>query len=530
VRLISTATLRPNSLSPSERFQVYNGMDSAITYEILSALPRRTDNLTYTYEIGLQAPLLEMMMRGVLVDAEARAAARDIVAKRVYDLETLLDFFGEFCGLKLRKMAASAARKRLAYGDYIPKHLNARSGTQLKSFFYDFLNIPAIKSYSAGEISEAMDEDVLEKLAQYSLARPVAFLVLEIRRLQEELKRLRSKISADGRAHTTFGIAGTKTWRLNSSGWTDGTLQNLQNVAPEVRHIYVADPGWKFGSIDSAQAESRMVGWEIGTEYEAIRAANPKAPDFPCWRYLDFGETKDIHSHLCRLAWPQLAWTGDVEADKKYAKTFGLKGEDLVPIESLPDGALNIREKFKKVVHGSNYDGKAETVSVEAQLPLKEVVRARDIYFSEFPEIRQWQNYKKQRVISGLPIINPFGAARHFLGRPKDPKTHREAIAQGPQSGVAMLTNIGIYRIWKNLGHRVRLLLQVHDNTVFMFREDDDEQEVLSLALKWFEVPLRCAGRTMIIPGEAYTGYCWGYYDKKSGRNPRGLRPWFKLD
>jgi len=518
MRLIQTAAL-PRYLDSFTQFHTYCGLDSACTLEIYQKLPGK-DRKFYNFQLAMQAPLIEMMQRGILVDQEARNTAAIEIAAKVRHYEELLDYTGELAGLPRRK---SNNRAKLAVGDYDAHHLNARSGPQLKAFFYDFLGIAPIKVYAAGEVSYAMNEEVLEKLREYLIARPVATLVSEIRRLQEELKRLRGKISSDGRAHTSYKLAGTTTGRLASSGWIDDTDLNLQNVAPELRPIYISDPGWKFCSIDLEQAESRLVGWLCGTM-------------FGMWKYLDFCEKSDLHSYMCSLAYPDLPWTGDYKKDKLIAKSWGLLGTTLVPIESLPTGALNIREKFKKVAHGTSYKGGAKTIATNAQLPVPEVHRAQDLFLQEFPEIKKYQDYVIEEVSNERPVSTIFGLKRNFLTWPKSPTTHKEAIAFIPQGSVGTLTNLGLYRVWKHFGARIRLHLQVHDNIVFSFREDDDENEIVSQALEQFEVPLSCAVRQMKIPGEAYTGWNWGYREEiKDGagevisvRNPRGLQKWVR--
>lgn len=511
MRLIETQNIRPHSLGVHDEYQVYNGLDTALTQEIFHKLPNHS-NTVYHFELALQAAIMEMMMRGILIDEEARSTLRIAVAERIRAHEETLDFIGEELGLEKRK---TKNRKKILAGEFDARFLNARSGNQLKSFFYDFLGIHPIRQFKKGEVNIAMDEDVLTKLMEYSLAKPVAQLVLEIRSWQEQYKRLKSKISVDGRAHTTYGIAGTTTGRLNSTGYIDDTDWNLQNIAEELRHIFIADPGWKMGSIDKEQAESRMVGFICGQLFGA-------------WKYLDFCEGKDVHTHFCRLVWPEVEWTGDDKTDKKIASNKH---------HPLATNRMALRDKCKRIGHGANYYGQDKTLAENVFLPVKKVAAAKEIYFGEFPEIPRWQNYVIDRIKHSLPILTPFGWQRHFLGYPNSSSTWREAIAYGPQSAIAHMTNLGLYQCWRHFGHRIRLLLQNHDNIVFLFREDDEENEVMRQALKFFEVPLTCGARTMTIPGEAYTGYNWGYRKEEKDdngavvevTNPRGLVRWAEV-
>ena len=68
--LIQTALLKPND-APQEVHQIYCGLDSALTLEIYEALAQHAENPIYAFERALQAPALDMMLRGWKVDTRA---------------------------------------------------------------------------------------------------------------------------------------------------------------------------------------------------------------------------------------------------------------------------------------------------------------------------------------------------------------------------------------------------------------------------------------------------------------------------
>lgn len=82
---------------------------------------------------------------------------------------------------------------------------------------------------------------------------------------------------------------------------------NLQNIARDLRHIFIADPGRKICGIDLEQAESREVAWL-------------------CWvlfgdpSYMDACLSGDLHTTVSRLGWPHLPWTGDIKKDRAIAE------------------------------------------------------------------------------------------------------------------------------------------------------------------------------------------------------------------
>src|SRR4051812_47135193 len=75
---LQTATLSPN-LDPHTKHQVYNGLDCCLTFEIFEVLSSQLqsknepfNSLIYSFERAMQAPALELMERGWLIDEEER--------------------------------------------------------------------------------------------------------------------------------------------------------------------------------------------------------------------------------------------------------------------------------------------------------------------------------------------------------------------------------------------------------------------------------------------------------------------------
>ena len=79
VKIISTDNL-PANMGNVEALHVYNGLDTCITLEVFNVISQYLDNTTratYEFSKALQAPILEMNMRGVLIDQEFRFHALD---------------------------------------------------------------------------------------------------------------------------------------------------------------------------------------------------------------------------------------------------------------------------------------------------------------------------------------------------------------------------------------------------------------------------------------------------------------------
>ena len=285
---IDTSELRPFGLSPGENLQTYCGLDCCVTLEVWEELQRLFNQppQIYNFERALQGPYLEIMLRGIAVDAQGRRDAASVLRERIAGLQRTLNELA------------------MAVWD---KPLNPRSHKQIQEFFYQKMRLPEVWISQKGERKLSMNREALEKLEVYLYARPIAAAILAIRDLAKQLEVFETEIDSDGRFRTSYNIAGTETGRPSSSSNAFGTGGNLQNISPPLRYVFVADPGWKLCQIDLEQVEARDVGYFIGCL-------------FGDWKFLDACESGDLHTANSRLVWPELGWTGDLRQDKALAE------------------------------------------------------------------------------------------------------------------------------------------------------------------------------------------------------------------
>lgn len=273
---INTATLNPQApLPPHIQHQVYCGLDSCVTKEVWGELQKLGDlPAIYSFERALQAPYLEIMRRGFKVDEISRRVAAESLTSRIAALQAQLNEYA------------------LAVWD---KGLNPRSPKQLLSFFYDCMDLPRVFISQKGQKKLSTNREALEKLEQYLYARPIVSTILSIRELAKQLEVFETDIDSDGRFRTSYNIAGTETGRPSSSSNAFGTGGNAQNIAPPLRYVFVADPGFKLCVIDLEQVEARDVGFFEGCL-------------FGDWTYLDSCEclTQD-HEVLTKEGWKSIA-------------------------------------------------------------------------------------------------------------------------------------------------------------------------------------------------------------------------------
>ena len=141
MKIIRTHEMDPDSLSEFERDMVYNGLDCCVTLDVYDGLHPQLDPITantYNFSKALQAPTLEMKVRGVLVDQARKAEVID----EYYEI--------------MERVEANLLR--IVYEGIGMESFNYRSTRDLASLFYDELGISPIRKSGKPTVSDA-DED-----------------------------------------------------------------------------------------------------------------------------------------------------------------------------------------------------------------------------------------------------------------------------------------------------------------------------------------------------------------------------------
>lgn len=467
--------------------QIYNGLDNCITLEVHEELSKlRGNEIAYDFERAMQAPALEMMLRGLKVDLLARDAAVRKLREEQAQLQGLLNLYGD------------------ALWDR-PIGPNTSSGpSDLKKLFYETMHLPVQYKIDKGVKKPSAGREALEKLQVYFHAKPICKAVLAFRDIGKQISFLTSAVDHDGRIRTSYNVAGTETGRWSSSANAFGTGTNLQNFPDRLRVIFIADEGRKFAYCDLEQAESWIVGiraWLVTGQDNYIRAI----------------QSGDLHTYVCRLVWPELPWTGDLKKDREIAERPFYRD-------------YSYRDMGKRGGHGTNYYGTPPTMAKHLKVTTAIMSQFQERYFTAFPEIggawngNTWHKWVANQLQLHGQLTTLIGRTRHFFGRATDDSTLREAIAFEPQSCVGDLLNLGGYRIWRD-GRRadVRLMAQLHDAVLIDFPDDPVyEREVAELIPSFLRTPLNIGGRSFVIPNDFASGWNWGKFHERT--NLAGVR------
>lgn len=478
MKTISTHTMDPTSLTPFERDMVYNGLDCCVTRDVFNAQLPQLDNstaATYAFSRALQAPTLEMRLRGVLIDQTKKAEVIDEFYNKIETIESNLN--------------------RIVFEGLGLESFNWRSHHNLRKLFYTELGIPPI--LKSGR--PTTDRGAREKLAIYPAAQSIVAHINILTELGDKISVLKTAIDPDGRIRSSYNIAGTSTGRFSSSISEFGTGGNLQNVEESLRSIFIADPGMKFAKCDAKSGESFCVG--------AIEWNLFKDPT-----YLDACETGDPHTAVARLCWPKLGWTGNLNEDQKLAKQPFYRH-------------LTYRDMCKKLGHGSNYGGKPNTLATQTRVSIELVKDFQPKYFKAFPAHQKWQAQVDDTLRRTGHLTTLTGRKRWFFGRRNDPATLREAIAYDPQGSLADIVNTAMLNIYRS--QTALIMMHEHDALTFMYPEHL-EDKILPQILSQLVVPIELSGgRTLRIPYDCKTGWNKGDYSKE---NPNGLKDYYGHD
>lgn len=391
----------------------YNCIDAVRTWEIAEALPAVVE------ATGLRGPaVFQHQMWWRAFDTMATGVRIDTAAKKALSTELLLE---------------TTAREQWLHS-ILEQPVNVKSPKQMKALFYEDLRQKPVISRKTGQ--PTTDEEALKKIARREpLLRPVVRRVLEIRSLGVFRSTfVEGRLDVDGRMRCSYNVAGTETFRFSSSENAFGSGMNLQNVPkggemddeesplvlPNVRKLFLPDPGHEIFDMDLSSADLRVVVWEADEpEMKAMLAAG-----------------LDPYTEIAKEFYHDPAIT---KSDRR-------------------------RQTFKSFAHGTNYLGTARGLATRLGLSVHEAEKTQHWYFGRFRRIKSWQDDLRRRLVSQRFVRNAFGYRRYYFDRVEG-TLFNQAAAWIPQSTVGLLIN----KIWDRIAAAepdIRILLQVHDSLV----------------------------------------------------------------
>jgi DNA polymerase I-like protein with 3'-5' exonuclease and polymerase domains/uracil-DNA glycosylase len=436
----------------------YNCEDAVRTWEIAECLVNLVEKLGLVepclFQHRMWWRVLETMIRGVRMDLGNKS--------------------------ELGKKLASEIKQREEWMTSILGHpINLRSPHQLKALFYDDLKLPLqldrkTKKPSTNEVA------MTALCRKEPLIKPIVRVISEVRSLGVFRSTfVEGELDQDMRMRCSYNVGGTETFRFSSSENAFGSGMNLQNVPsggttdeedphalvlPNVRELFLPDPGYELFDMDLASADLCIVAWDANEDaLKAMLAAKISV-------YLQLAKEYYQDDRVTK-------------ADGRYTK-------------------------FKSLCHGTNYLGTARGLAVRLGLSVAQIERIQQWYFGKFPNLKRWQENLKAQVDSKRSVQNIFGYRRYYFDR-IDQSIYNQAAAWKPQSTIGLLIN----KIWDRiLNHEseVQILLQVHDSLVGQYPKDRAayfRPRLKELSL----IPLPYSDPLVIDTGFKFSDVSWGH-------------------
>lgn len=463
---------------------VYNAWDTyntaRLALELLGDLKTQGHLAYYLGHVEeLQDSVLAMQDRGLLLDRERRLRARR-------DLRLELS--------QTDRGIATARSGPVAGGARVPTStFNPNSDDQVRRWLFEELDLRWRVKTDGGLPSVSLEALtwVLQNLRQRDeVHRPVLELLFHRSRLQTLLERyLDLEPGPDGRVRARVRMCGPKTFRFAYSE------PALQQFPPELRHIFVAAPGYTFVEGDKSQLEARLLAHMSNDE--ASLAV--------------FATGGDVHvANACDLfGWTPAQWpTLDPQiraAARNFAKSF---------------------------LYGISYGGAAETMKTKAycpcprcvdkvppvlQLTRPQIREAENRWFLRHQPVRRFQERNGEEVRRTHHYAHPFGPRRRFLV-PWGPELDRELKNLPMQMGGAVLMardQIALHAMG------APIVLQMHDSFLLEVPEDDAAHWALVLQAT-MERPILELDGAPVVPTDIKCGSNWGGHHPQ--HNPTGMK------
>lgn len=442
----------------------YNCKDCVITYEVDENQQKFIDAFALTwpklreihdFQQSLFYPVLDTMNTGLRVDNETKGSLSE-------DLQRAID------------------ERNAWLTEVLGYELNIKSAPQMQDLFYRQFDQKKVIKRGTG--SPTCDDAALEKIADREpLLIPLCKTIRELRSLGVFRSTfLEAPIDTDGRMRCSFNITGTETYRFSSSENAFGSGMNLQNVPtgdegqglPNVRKLFVTDPGMEYFDIDLDSADARIVVKESG-----------------CVKMQE---------------WFDAGKKPYVEVAKEYYQDPSITKEH------------DAYKAFKVICHATNYGGSSGEIANRMPKSAKVggldetgILRIQKWYLETmFPEIKAWQDKIERQVRQFRYVENVFGYRIWFFDR-LEGTIFKQAIAAVPQSTVACLINRGYRNIFEH-ERDIKILLQVHDSLAGQYPVTRRE-DCLKKILDHCTIELPYSSGPLVIPvGIKTSSVSWG--------------------
>ena len=313
---------------------------------------------------------------------------------------------------------------------------NISSPKQLGEILFEKLNLPHGKKNKTGYVTDA---NTLSKLIDY----PIVRLILEYRMLTKlyttYIEGILNSISSDGKIHTIYTQALTRTGRLSS---IETYLQNIPvrtELGRLIRKAFIPEDNSLIMSSDYSQIELRIFA-HLSQEKQLIDA---------------FNHHIDIHT-------------------KTAMDIFKVNKDDVTK---------NMRRQAKAVNFGILYGISPYGLAEDLGISPKEAKKFIETYFETYPGIKDYMNSTIEKAHADGYVTTIMNRTRtidelsssNYMQRSMGERMALNTPVQGSSADILKKAMIEIDNAFIEKNLKSTMLLQVHDELIFNVVNEEKE-------------------------------------------------------
>ena len=314
------------------------------------------------------------------------------------------------------------------------EEFNIASPKQLGEILFDKLKLPYAKKNKTGYVTDA---NVLGRLTNYEIVAKILEYRMLTKLYSTYLEGILNSISSDGKIHTIYTQALTRTGRLSS------IEPNLQNIPARneygrlIRKAFVPEENSIILSSDYSQIELRVFA-HLSNVKELVDA---------------FNNNLDIHT-------------------KTAMDIFNVDMKDITPL---------MRRQAKAVNFGILYGISSYGLSEDLKISPSEAKKFMDKYFETYPGIKDYmQKLIDDAYLKGysITLMNRRRNIEELKNTNHNIKSMGERMAlntpiQGTSADILKKAMIEIDNIFTKENIKSKMLLEVHDELIFNVYNDE---------------------------------------------------------
>lgn len=314
------------------------------------------------------------------------------------------------------------------------EEFNIASPKQLGEILFDKLKLPYAKKNKTGYVTDA---NVLGRLTNFEIVAKILEYRMLTKLYSTYLEGILNTISSDGKIHTIYTQALTRTGRLSS---IEPNLQNIpirNEFGRLIRKAFVPEENSIILSSDYSQIELRVFA-HLSNVKELVDA---------------FNNNLDIHT-------------------KTAMDIFNVDMKDITPL---------MRRQAKAVNFGILYGISSYGLSEDLKISPSEAKKFMDKYFETYPGIKDYmQKLIDDAYLKGysITLMNRRRNIEELKNTNHNIKSMGERMAlntpiQGTSADILKKAMIEIDNIFTKENIKSKMLLQVHDELIFNVYNDE---------------------------------------------------------